>query len=82
MSELTSLTIAEARDKLRAKDITATELTEAYLSAIDAANDQINAYIKVTPEKALAAPEDAGTISTRSGDSGVVAQPEDDRDES
>jgi len=53
MSELTSLTIAEARDKLRAKDITATELTEAYLSAIGAANDQINAYIKVTPEKAL-----------------------------
>ena len=52
MSELTSLTIAEARDKLRAKDITATELTEAYLSAIDAANGQLNAYIAVTPEKA------------------------------
>ena len=52
MSELTSLTIAEARDKLRAKQITATELTEAYISAIDAANGQINAYIAVTPEKA------------------------------
>lgn len=52
MSELTSLTIAEARDKLRAKQITATELTEAYISAIDAANGQINAYIKVTPDKA------------------------------
>ncbi len=38
--------------KLRAKDITATELTEAYLSAIDAANGQFNAYVKVTPEKA------------------------------
>jgi aspartyl-tRNA(Asn)/glutamyl-tRNA(Gln) amidotransferase subunit A len=33
MSELTSLTIAEARAKLRAKDIKATELTEAYISA-------------------------------------------------
>jgi len=53
MSELTSLTIAEARDKLRAKDITATELTEAYLSTIEAANAQLNAYIKVTPQKAL-----------------------------
>ena len=52
MSELTSLTIAEARDKLRAKQITATELTEAYISAIDAANAQINAYIAVTPDKA------------------------------
>ncbi|NLS19819.1 Asp-tRNA(Asn)/Glu-tRNA(Gln) amidotransferase subunit GatA [Rhizobium sp. P40RR-XXII] len=54
MSELTSLTIAEARDKLRAKQITATELTEAYLSAIEAANAQLNAYVKVTPQKALA----------------------------
>ncbi|MDL2407216.1 Asp-tRNA(Asn)/Glu-tRNA(Gln) amidotransferase subunit GatA [Rhizobium calliandrae] len=53
MSELTSLTIAEAREKLRAKDITATELTEAYLSAIEAANAQFNAYVKVTPQKAL-----------------------------
>ncbi|GAC1042507.1 Asp-tRNA(Asn)/Glu-tRNA(Gln) amidotransferase subunit GatA [Rhizobium sp. No.120] len=54
MSELTSLTIAEARDKLRAKQITATELTEAYISAIEAANGQLNAYVKVTPQKALA----------------------------
>ncbi|MCS0459276.1 MULTISPECIES: Asp-tRNA(Asn)/Glu-tRNA(Gln) amidotransferase subunit GatA [Rhizobium] len=53
MSELTSLTIAEARTKLRAKEIKATELTEAYISAIEAANDKLNAYIKVTPEKAL-----------------------------
>jgi aspartyl-tRNA(Asn)/glutamyl-tRNA(Gln) amidotransferase subunit A len=53
MSELTSLTIAEARTKLRAKEIKATELTQAYISAIEAANDKLNAYIKVTPEKAL-----------------------------
>ncbi|MBX4889858.1 Asp-tRNA(Asn)/Glu-tRNA(Gln) amidotransferase subunit GatA [Rhizobium bangladeshense] len=52
MSELTSLTIAEARQKLRAKEITAIELTEAYISAIDAANDRLNAYVKVTPDLA------------------------------
>ncbi|TLX12213.1 Asp-tRNA(Asn)/Glu-tRNA(Gln) amidotransferase subunit GatA [Rhizobium sp. MHM7A] len=52
MSELTSLTIAEARRKLRAKEITAIELTEAYISAIDAANDRLNAYVKVTPDLA------------------------------
>jgi aspartyl-tRNA(Asn)/glutamyl-tRNA(Gln) amidotransferase subunit A len=52
MTDLTSLTIAEARDKLHAREITATELTDAYLSAIDAANEAFNAYIKVTPEKA------------------------------
>ncbi|MFC4624600.1 Asp-tRNA(Asn)/Glu-tRNA(Gln) amidotransferase subunit GatA [Daeguia caeni] len=54
MSELTALTIAEARDKLKAKTISATELTEAYLSAIDAANKTINAYVTVTHDQARA----------------------------
>jgi aspartyl-tRNA(Asn)/glutamyl-tRNA(Gln) amidotransferase subunit A len=52
MTDLTSLTIAEARDKLQAKEFTATELTEAYLGAIEGANEAINAYVTVTPEKA------------------------------
>ncbi|KKZ89420.1 aspartyl/glutamyl-tRNA amidotransferase subunit A [Rhizobium phaseoli] len=52
MSELTSLTIAEARRKLRAKEITAIELTDAYIAAIDAANERLNAYVKVTPDLA------------------------------
>lgn len=52
MSELTSLTIAQAREKLLAKEITAVELTDAYLSAIDEANKTLNAYIEVTPENA------------------------------
>jgi aspartyl-tRNA(Asn)/glutamyl-tRNA(Gln) amidotransferase subunit A len=54
MTELTSLTIAEARDKLKAKDFTAVELTKAYLSAIDAANAVFNAYVAVTTDKAIA----------------------------
>ena len=54
MTELTHLTIAEARDRLTARDITAVELTDAYLSAIDAANGALNAYVTVTPEKARA----------------------------
>ena len=48
MSELTRLTIAEAREKLLAKEISAVELTNAYLDAIDAANPQFNAYVTVT----------------------------------
>ncbi|GES51926.1 MULTISPECIES: Asp-tRNA(Asn)/Glu-tRNA(Gln) amidotransferase subunit GatA [Rhizobium] len=69
MSELTSLTIAEARDKLRAKQITATELTEAYISAIDAANGQLNAYIAVTPDKAreMAKASDARLAAGKAG---------------
>ncbi|MGQ3214002.1 Asp-tRNA(Asn)/Glu-tRNA(Gln) amidotransferase subunit GatA [Shinella sp.] len=52
MTDLTRLTIAEAREKLGAKEITAVELTDAYLGAIDAANGALNAYVAVTPEKA------------------------------
>ncbi|MDF2234018.1 Asp-tRNA(Asn)/Glu-tRNA(Gln) amidotransferase subunit GatA [Albimonas sp. CAU 1670] len=60
MSDLTRLTIAEARAKLRAKEITSAELTEACLSAVDAA-DALNAVSAKTPEKAreMAAAADA-----------------------
>ncbi|MGI3127343.1 Asp-tRNA(Asn)/Glu-tRNA(Gln) amidotransferase subunit GatA [Nitratireductor sp. PBL-C9] len=54
MTELTKLTIAEAREKLAAKAFTATELTEAYLSAIGTANEKLNAYVAVTHDKARA----------------------------
>jgi aspartyl-tRNA(Asn)/glutamyl-tRNA(Gln) amidotransferase subunit A len=52
MSELTKLTIAQARTKLRAKEFSAAELADAYLGAIERANPLLNAYIAVTPEKA------------------------------
>ena len=61
MTELTRLTIAEARAKLVSKEITAGELTDAYLAAIEAANGALNAYVAVTPDKArkMAAASDA-----------------------
>ena len=52
MTDLTRLTIAQARTKLRAKEISAAELTDSYVSAIDAANPHLNAYVAVTPDKA------------------------------
>jgi aspartyl-tRNA(Asn)/glutamyl-tRNA(Gln) amidotransferase subunit A len=54
MTDLTRLTIADARDKLKAREFSAVELTESYLSAIDAANGALNAYVAVTGDKALA----------------------------
>jgi aspartyl-tRNA(Asn)/glutamyl-tRNA(Gln) amidotransferase subunit A len=54
MTDLTKLTIAEARTKLRAKEFSAAELTDAYLGAIDAANPRLNAYVAVTHDKARA----------------------------
>ncbi len=52
MSELTKLTLAGARDALKAKEITSVELTGAYLKAMEEANE-LNAYVLATPDKAL-----------------------------
>ncbi|MCE8418572.1 Asp-tRNA(Asn)/Glu-tRNA(Gln) amidotransferase subunit GatA [Rhodovulum sulfidophilum] len=52
MSDLTRLTIAEAREALRKGETTSVALTEAYLSAIDGA-DALNAFVHKTPEIAL-----------------------------
>ncbi len=49
MAGLNTLTIAEARDKLRGGEITAEELTEACLSAIEGAG-ALNAFVHNTPE--------------------------------
>ncbi|WP_137392053.1 Asp-tRNA(Asn)/Glu-tRNA(Gln) amidotransferase subunit GatA [Rhodoligotrophos defluvii] len=53
MTDLTRLTIAEARAGLKAKEFTATELTSAYLAAMEAGR-ALNAYVAETPERALA----------------------------
>jgi aspartyl-tRNA(Asn)/glutamyl-tRNA(Gln) amidotransferase subunit A len=50
---LTDLTIAAARDGLRARDFTARELTEAHLAAIASLNPRLNAFITVTGDRAL-----------------------------
>ena len=52
MSELNKLTIADARDKLAAKEITSVELTEACLSEIEGAG-ALNAFVHHTPEIAM-----------------------------
>jgi len=48
------LTLAEALQKLRAREITATELTRAYLDRIEKFGKELNCYITVTSERALA----------------------------
>ena len=53
MTELTSLTLAEARDRLRRKDISALELADAHISAVEAARS-LNAYVIETPDQARA----------------------------
>ena len=69
MTELTALTIAEARAQLKAKAFTAVELTEAYLAAIDQANPVFNAYVAVTHDRAreMAAASDTRLASGEAG---------------
>jgi aspartyl-tRNA(Asn)/glutamyl-tRNA(Gln) amidotransferase subunit A len=53
MIDLASLTLAQARDALRRKDFSATELVDAYLAALEQAR-VLNAFVLETPERARA----------------------------
>ena len=57
----TDLSLAQARLALDARQISARELTQAYLDAIAALNPRLNAYITVTAEAALTAADAADT---------------------
>ena len=58
MGELNKLTISEARDRLRSKEISSVELTNSCLSEIDAAGS-LGAFVHMTPELALSQAENA-----------------------
>ena len=51
MTDLTSLTLAQAREALRKKEFSATELAEAHLAAVERAR-ALNAFVMETPERA------------------------------
>src|SRR6266436_6698963 len=53
MTDLTSLTLAEARQGLAGKSFTSLELTDAHLNAMEAAR-ALNAFVLETPDKARA----------------------------
>jgi aspartyl-tRNA(Asn)/glutamyl-tRNA(Gln) amidotransferase subunit A len=53
MTDLTSLTLADARDRLRRREFSAAELADAHLAAIEKAR-ALNAYVLETPERACA----------------------------
>ena len=70
MTSLTTLTIAEARAKLKARDISAAELTEDYIKAVEAARG-LNAYIVETPEQARASAK-ASDLRFKAGTAGEL----------
>ncbi|MEM7173090.1 MAG: Asp-tRNA(Asn)/Glu-tRNA(Gln) amidotransferase subunit GatA [Pseudomonadota bacterium] len=66
MSEITRLSLSEARDRLTAGEFSAVELTKEMISAVEAARP-LNAFITETPELALemAAASDQRRISAK-----------------
>src|SRR2546429_8470246 len=58
MTDLTSLTLADARDRLRRREFSATELADAHLAALEKAR-ALNAYVLETPERARAMAQEA-----------------------
>src|SRR4051794_37320543 len=71
MTELTSLTLAEARDGLGRKSFTALELTDAHLQAIESAR-ALNAFVMETPDQARAMAHEADAKIAR-GEGGPLA---------
>jgi aspartyl-tRNA(Asn)/glutamyl-tRNA(Gln) amidotransferase subunit A len=70
MSELTSLTIADAREGLKQKKFSAVELAGAHLAAIERARS-LNAYVLETPERANAMAK-ASDARLATGDAGPL----------
>lgn len=52
MTDLINLTLSQARDKLRSREISSVELTSAFIKQMEATRE-LNAYITETPEIAL-----------------------------
>ena len=70
MSELTTLTIADARTGLKQKKFSAAELADAHLAAIEKART-LNAYVLETPERANAMAK-AADARIAKGDAGPL----------
>ncbi|HEX3709205.1 MAG TPA: Asp-tRNA(Asn)/Glu-tRNA(Gln) amidotransferase subunit GatA [Pseudolabrys sp.] len=68
MNELTSLTLAQARDGLKKKSFSAAELTQTHLNAIEQAR-ALNAFVLETPERAtdMAKAADARIAAGKAG---------------
>lgn len=71
MTDLTSLTLAEAREGLARKTFTSVELTDAHLTAMERAR-ALNAYVLATPDQARAMARDVDAKIAK-GEGGPLA---------
>lgn len=72
MSALPDLSIAEAAEALRQRQICSVELTEAYLARIDARDPTYRSFVHVAGEQALAAARAADAAFARGEDLGPL----------
>jgi aspartyl-tRNA(Asn)/glutamyl-tRNA(Gln) amidotransferase subunit A len=59
MADPTDLSIAEAREALLRKELSAEELARAHIDAIGRANEALNAFVLTTPQRALEAAKES-----------------------
>jgi aspartyl-tRNA(Asn)/glutamyl-tRNA(Gln) amidotransferase subunit A len=71
MSDLTTMTLAQARDGLANKSFTSVELTDVHIAAVEAAR-VLNAFVLETPDKARRMAQTADARITR-GEGGPLA---------
>jgi aspartyl-tRNA(Asn)/glutamyl-tRNA(Gln) amidotransferase subunit A len=71
MKDITSLTLAQARDALRRRELSASELADAHIAAIEKAR-ALNAFVLETPERARTMAKEADARLAR-GDGGPLA---------
>ena len=74
MSDLTKITIAEARDMLANGEITSRELTQAHIASVSASKP-LNAYVLETPEIALKMADKADAIIKAGNATGMTGIP-------
>jgi aspartyl-tRNA(Asn)/glutamyl-tRNA(Gln) amidotransferase subunit A len=75
MTQLTDLTITQALEKLRAKDISSVELTRAYLDQIEKLDPTIKAYLTVTADAAIQSAEAADKARAAGEDKPLLGIP-------
>lgn len=68
MKSLVDLTIRELHEGYKAKQFTATEVTQAYLDVIKKVDDKIDAYLAVTENLALAQAKKADEMIAKGGE--------------
>ncbi len=73
MQELWRLSAAEASAKVKAREISAREITESALGRLEAANPAINAVVDAFPDESLAAADALDERLAKGGEAGLLA---------